>query len=105
MNDITYNSYGEIRDRKQYNYIETLFCKKNITEEEKLFLSKKIKCYCGLIVNKNGIKSHISTSSIHKKRMSVYNIDGSWYCSPHKPYSRIDKKIEINEGKYILDFS
>ena len=86
---------------------EILITEKNLEyKEQKIeFLSKKIKCYCGLIVNKNGIKSHISTSSIHKKRMSVYNIDGSWYCSPHKPYSRIDKKIEINEGKYILDFS
>lgn len=105
MNDITYNSYGEVRDKNQYKYIESLFSKKDITDEEKLFLGKKVKCYCGLIVNKNGIKSHISTSIIHKKRMAVFNIDGSWYCPPHKPYSRIDKKIEFNEGKYILDFS
>jgi len=104
MNDITYNSYGEIRDRTQYKYVENLFNKKDLSEEEKLCLSQKVRCYCLLIVNRNGLKSHISTSKIHKKRMEAYNISNNWYVSPHKPYSRLDKCIEINEGKYILDF-
>ena len=40
-----------------------------------------------------------------RKRMEAYNISNNWYVAPHKPYSRLDKCIEINEGKYVLDFN
>ena len=105
MENISYNSYGEIRNLNDYKLLQKIYCKEELSEEEKIFLSSKVKCYCGLIVSRNGIKSHISTSLIHKKRMAVYNLSDYWYVNPEKPYCRIDRNITIDKGRFILDFN
>jgi hypothetical protein len=74
--NIDYNSYGEVRDKNQYKYLEDLFFKIDNNVQEKEILKNKIRCYCGLILLIN----------------------------PTKPYSRIDKCITITNEKIVLSF-
>ena len=73
--------------------------------KKKKVISTKVKCYCGFLLSKAGIKAHISNSLIHRKRMRIFNIDSDYYVNAHNPFSRVDKKIEITKDKYILDFT
>jgi len=103
--NIDYNSYGEVRDKYQYKYLEDLFFKIDNNVQEKEILKNKIRCYCGLILLKNTIKSHISTSKLHRDRMRKYNLQNyNYYVNPTKPYSRIDKCITITNEKIVLSF-
>jgi hypothetical protein len=103
--NIHYNSYGEIRNKTEYKYLEDLFYKIDNSNEEKEILKNKVRCYCGLILLKNTLKSHISTSKLHRDRMRKFNLsDYNYYVNPIKPYSRIDKCITITNEKIVLNF-
>tara|TARA_R100000655_G_scaffold110039_1_gene167150 strand:+ start:8132 stop:8455 length:324 start_codon:yes stop_codon:yes gene_type:complete len=102
--EIQYNSYGEIKNIKHYKQVRELFNKKELNDEEKEIISSKVLCYCGLLVSKAGIKSHITNSLVHRKRMSVYNIDSGYYVNPTNAYSRIQYKIEVTKDNFVIDF-
>jgi len=105
LKDIKYNSYGEVKNINHYRKIEKLYNTDKISEEEKQVLSTKVKCYCGLLVSKAGIKGHITNSKIHRKRMSLFNISNDiWYANPHNAYARIQKTIEVTHDKFVIDF-
>ena len=106
MDTIQYNSYGECRNNKHHKYLLDIYKKKNINDEEKKILENKILCFCGCLISRGGIKSHISISKLHKKRMSIFNnYNPNFYCNPLKPYSRKDNTITITNDRYVLDFS
>jgi hypothetical protein len=103
MEDIITNMYGEIIDERQYKKLEKIFNNSDNEEELNDNLKKYVKCFCGLLISKQGLRHHISTSHIHKKRMK--NINTDLYVNPDKPFSRISKKVEISNEKVVLDFS
>tara|TARA_R100001163_G_C4917102_1_gene98903 strand:+ start:218 stop:529 length:312 start_codon:yes stop_codon:yes gene_type:complete len=97
------NIYGEIIDKNGENKIEEIFNNPQSTEEELKLISGKIRCPCGKIVSVSGLKSHISSSIIHKKRMKKIGC-ADIYTHPFRPYSRIQKSIEIFHEKTIVNF-
>tara|TARA_R100000773_G_scaffold26217_1_gene22825 strand:+ start:1123 stop:1437 length:315 start_codon:yes stop_codon:yes gene_type:complete len=102
--NITTNIYGEIQDKNHYEKIEDIFNRKELkTDEEKYLISNKIRCACGLILSVSGLKAHVSSSAIHKKRMNNLGC-ADIYTHPYKPYSRIDKCIKIYNEKIVLNF-
>lgn len=102
---ITTNVYGEILDEDDYKRVETIFNRNEIkTDEEKCLISNKIRCACGLILSVSGLKAHVSSSVVHKKRMNSIGC-ADIYTHPYKPYSRIDKCIKKYNEKIILNFN
>jgi len=97
------NSYGEIICKKEYKVLENIFNKEILTENEKKLIHNKTRCACGLILSVSGIKAHVSSSQIHKKRMEKFKLT-DYYCHPKKPFSRIDKKIKIHNEKVVINF-
>ena len=102
--NITTNIYGEITNENDYKKIENIFNRNEIkTDEERILISNKIRCACGLILSVSGLKAHVSSSAIHKKRMNKLGC-ADIYTHPYKPYSRIDKCIKIYKEKIVLNF-
>jgi hypothetical protein len=97
------NNHGEIINDIDYIRLEDIFNKEILTEEEKLLIQHKTRCACGLIVSISGLKSHVSSSNIHKKRMNKFRLSDK-YIHPHSPYSRVPKKIEKFNEKIIINF-
>jgi hypothetical protein len=97
------NIYGEVIDKKGEEKIEKIFNNTEASHEELKLISGKIRCPCGKIVSVSGLKSHISSSIVHKKRMEKIGC-ADIYVHPFRPYSRIQKNIEIFHEKTILNF-
>tara|TARA_Y100000114_G_C11732014_1_gene314133 strand:- start:673 stop:984 length:312 start_codon:yes stop_codon:yes gene_type:complete len=97
------NIYGEVIDKKGEEKIERIFNNTESTEEELKLISGKIRCACGKIISVSGLKSHISSSVIHKKRMEKIGC-ADIYIHPFRPYSRLQKCIEIFHEKTIVNF-
>ena len=97
------NIYGEIIYKEGEKKIENIFNNTDITEEELKLISGKIRCPCGKIVSVSGLKSHISSSIIHKRKMEKIGC-ADIYVHPFRPYSRIQKNIEIFHEKIIVNF-
>ena len=101
---ITTNVYGEILDEDDYKRVETIFNRNEIkTDEEKCLISNKIRCACGLILSVSGLKAHVSSSFIHKKRMIEIGC-GDIYCHPYKPFSRKEHSVKFYKERVILNF-
>tara|TARA_R100001086_G_scaffold202426_1_gene118584 strand:+ start:4166 stop:4471 length:306 start_codon:yes stop_codon:yes gene_type:complete len=98
-----YNSYGEVIDNKDYEKLEYIFNKEVLTEQEKKIIENKTRCACGLILSISGIKAHVSSSIIHKKRMEKFNLT-DYYVHPKSPYSRLQKTITIHKEKVVINF-
>ena len=104
---ITTNVYGEIIGEDDYKRVEDIFNKDDIkSDEEKCLISNKIRCACGLILRVSGLKAHVSSSFIHKKRMIEAGMGGVYdiYCHPYRPYSRKEKGIKFYKERVILNF-
>jgi hypothetical protein len=102
---IVTNIYGEIINKNDYERVEKIFNTNELkTDEEKCLVSNKIRCACGLILSVSGLKPHVSSSAVHKKRMEKIGC-ADIYTHPYRPYSRVDKCIKIYKEKIILDFN
>jgi hypothetical protein len=97
------NIYGEVIDKKGEEKIERIFNNTESTEDELKLISGKIRCACGKIISVSGLKSHISSSIVHKKRMEKIGC-ADVYIHPFRPYSRLQKCIEIFHEKTIINF-
>ena len=98
-----FNIYGEVINIDDYKKLEDLFNKEELNEEEKNMMKNKTRCACGLILSIYGIKAHVSSSIIHKDRMLKLGFTEA-YCHPRRPYSRLQKKMEIQREKITIDF-
>lgn len=98
-----FNIYGEVINIDDYQKLEDLFNKEELNDEERDMMKNKTRCACGLILSIYGIKAHVSSSKIHKKRMSALGFTEA-YCHPRRPYSRLQKKIEIQKEKITISF-
>jgi hypothetical protein len=101
---IVTNIYGEIINEDDYKMVEEIFNKNNLKNDlEKCLISNKIRCACGLILSVSGLKAHVSSSAIHKKRMIAIGC-ADVYTHPYRPYSRVEKCIRKYHEKVILSF-